>query len=126
MIGAPELAAMKPDAVLVNFARADCVDQAALAEALRERRKLLYDRNLDEFFTGMLNKRLGQVIATGGGAILRERNRLALRQNGVVIFLERSLEKLATAGRPLSNGRAALQALYEQAINSKCGLPVIH
>lgn len=38
MIGAPEIAAMKSDAVLVNFARADCVDQAALAEALRERR----------------------------------------------------------------------------------------
>lgn len=38
MIGAPELAAMKPEAVLVNFARADCVDQDALVEALRERR----------------------------------------------------------------------------------------
>ena len=31
-----------------------------------------------------------------------------------MIFLERSIEKLATVGRPLSNGRAALQALYEQ------------
>jgi len=38
MIGAAELAAMKPDAVLVNFARADCVDQGALIEVLRERR----------------------------------------------------------------------------------------
>ena len=38
MIGAPELAAMKPDAVLVNFARADCLDQDALIDALRERR----------------------------------------------------------------------------------------
>jgi len=37
-IGAAELAAMKPAAVLVNFARADCVDQDALVEALRERR----------------------------------------------------------------------------------------
>jgi phosphoglycerate dehydrogenase-like enzyme len=38
MIGAAELAAMKPDAVLVNFARADCIDQPALLAALRERR----------------------------------------------------------------------------------------
>ena len=38
MIGAAELATMKPDAVLVNFARADCVDQAALVEALAEKR----------------------------------------------------------------------------------------
>ncbi len=37
-IGAPELAAMKREAVLVNFARADCVDQAALTEALAEQR----------------------------------------------------------------------------------------
>ena len=38
MIGAADLAAMKPEAVLVNFARADCVDQDALIAALRERR----------------------------------------------------------------------------------------
>jgi phosphoglycerate dehydrogenase-like enzyme len=38
IIGAAELAGMKPDAVLVNFARADCVDQAALVETLRDRR----------------------------------------------------------------------------------------
>jgi phosphoglycerate dehydrogenase-like enzyme len=38
MIGAAELTGMNPQAVLVNFARADCVDQDALVEALRERR----------------------------------------------------------------------------------------
>jgi phosphoglycerate dehydrogenase-like enzyme len=38
MIAAPELAAMKSDAVLVNFARADCIDQDALLEALQARR----------------------------------------------------------------------------------------
>lgn len=38
MIGAAELAGMKREAVLVNFARADCLDQPALIEALRERR----------------------------------------------------------------------------------------
>jgi phosphoglycerate dehydrogenase-like enzyme len=38
MIGAAEFAGMSPDAVLVNFARADCVDQDALVAALRERR----------------------------------------------------------------------------------------
>lgn len=37
-IGPAEIAAMKPEAVLVNFARADCVDQDALTVALRERR----------------------------------------------------------------------------------------
>ena len=37
-IGAPELAQMKPSATLVNIARGGIVDDAALAEALRQRR----------------------------------------------------------------------------------------
>jgi phosphoglycerate dehydrogenase-like enzyme len=38
MIGPAELDVMKPEAVLVNFARADCIDQPALIEALATRR----------------------------------------------------------------------------------------
>lgn len=59
-------------------------------------------------------KQLSRVIATGGGAVLRDANRRALRQNARVVFLERPLDKLATAGRPLSKGGVALQALYER------------
>jgi phosphoglycerate dehydrogenase-like enzyme len=38
LIRAAELAAMKREAVLINYARADIVDEAALIDALRERR----------------------------------------------------------------------------------------
>jgi phosphoglycerate dehydrogenase-like enzyme len=38
MIGAAEIAAMKRDAVVVNYARANVVDQAALTAALGEKR----------------------------------------------------------------------------------------
>lgn len=50
----------------------------------------------------------GLVIACGGGVVLTARNRAALRQNGRVYLLERRLDLLETAGRPLSKDSAAL------------------
>lgn len=44
----------------------------------------------------------GQVIATGGGAVLRAENRNAMRRTGRVYFLRRDLEQLPRDGRPLS------------------------
>ena len=44
----------------------------------------------------------GQVIATGGGAVLWSENRAALRRTGWVCYLRRRLEDLPTEGRPLS------------------------
>lgn len=44
----------------------------------------------------------GQVIATGGGSVLREDNRAALRRTGRVYFLRRELVLLPRDGRPLS------------------------
>jgi shikimate dehydrogenase len=53
----------------------------------------------------------GMVIATGGGAVLAQENRYALRQNGLILFLDRALDRLATKGRPLSTD---LRALYKE------------
>lgn len=55
----------------------------------------------------------GAVIATGGGAVLREENRALLRANAFVVELQRPLSELATGGRPLSSGPDALQKMYE-------------
>lgn len=55
----------------------------------------------------------GKVIATGGGAVLREENLLSLRQNGRLFFLDRPLEALQpTADRPLGDSYEKLCALY--------------
>lgn len=55
----------------------------------------------------------GAVIATGGGAILRRENREALKGNSTVVFLERPLNELSKAGRPLSQKTAAAE-MYRQ------------
>ena len=59
-------------------------------------------------------KQLAAVIATGGGSVLREENRAALQQNGVVIYLKKDLSSLARDGRPLSKDAAAVHALFEK------------
>lgn len=57
----------------------------------------------------------GQIIATGGGAILRRENLTALRRNGLLVFLDRPIEQLtATVDRPLASDREALCRRYEE------------
>lgn len=55
----------------------------------------------------------GRIIATGGGAVLDPENIRTLRQNGVLVFLDRRPENLiATDDRPLASRRSALEKLY--------------
>ena len=57
----------------------------------------------------------GCVVATGGGAILREENVFRLKQNGVLIFLDRPLDQIAATGdRPLSSNREMLEQRYRE------------
>ena len=60
-----------------------------------------------------LSTKSGCVIATGGGAVLNPDNVRALRQNGVLCFLNRAPEALAVSDdRPLSPTLAQARALY--------------
>lgn len=55
----------------------------------------------------------GTVIATGGGVILDEKNVLALKRNGVIVYLDRKIDNLiATDSRPLSSNDDDLKKLY--------------
>jgi shikimate dehydrogenase len=53
----------------------------------------------------------GIVISVGGGAVLRQENVDALKQNGVLIYLDRPLGELVSDGRPLS---VNIGKLYEE------------
>ena len=60
-------------------------------------------------------KKGGIVIATGGGAILKKENVRALRQNGVIFFLNRPLEDIIpTSDRPLSSDIESLRKRFEE------------
>ena len=55
----------------------------------------------------------GKVIATGGGAVLRETNVAALSENGKIYFIDRPLQSLlVTSDRPLSKDRESINRLY--------------
>lgn len=57
----------------------------------------------------------GTVIATGGGAILDEKNVLALKRNGVIVYLDRKIDNLiVTDSRPLSSNVDDLKKLYDK------------
>ncbi|MCL2003998.1 MAG: shikimate kinase [Oscillospiraceae bacterium] len=54
--------------------------------------------------------RSGMVVATGGGVVTRPENRRILRQNSVVVYVDRALNELSVSGRPLSQ-RDGVEAL---------------
>ena len=61
-----------------------------------------------------LGKRSGIVLATGGGAVLFERNLPLLRQNGRIYRITRDVSRLATCGRPLSSSPERLREMERE------------
>lgn len=69
----------------------------------------------------------GKIIATGGGAVLDAENVRALKQNGVLVFLDRRPENLiATDDRPLASRRSALEKLYAERYDIYCAAAEVH
>lgn len=72
-------------------------------------------REVESRITKEVCTQTGQVIATGGGTVLRDDNLDALRQNGRLLFLDRPLQALETGnGRPLSANKEAVAQRYAE------------
>ena len=68
-----------------------------------------------------LAQKNGIVLATGGGAILREENVTQLRRNGRLYFLDRPLAMLLpTEDRPLASSAEAIKKRYEERYARYC------
>ena len=74
-----------------------------------------YFRDIEAIAVKEASKNSGVVIATGGGAVLRQENVTALKQNGVIFFLNRPLEDIIpTSDRPLSSDIDALKKRFDE------------
>ena len=63
------------------------------------------------------------IIATGGGAILREQNVITLKGNGIIYFIDRPVQMLITTeDRPLSSNRDELVKRYNERYDIYCSV----
>ncbi len=85
-------------------------------------------RDIESRVVRDISLKTGCVIATGGGVIKRADNIKYLKQNGVVIFIDRPFAELQTGhGRPLSPDAIKLKALYDERMpiyNSVCDIKI--
>ena len=70
-------------------------------------------RAIETAVTGEYCAKSGLVIACGGGVVTRPENYDLLHQNGTIVFLDRPLGELSSAGRPLSQKRG-VEALAKE------------
>lgn len=76
-----------------------------------------YFRDLESEVIRDVSKENRRIIATGGGAVLRQENVRVLRQNGRIFFIDAPLSRLnAASDRPLSNTEDKLKKLYNERI----------
>jgi len=76
-------------------------------------------RKIETTTIDKVSKELNKAISTGGGVVLNQKNIESLKQNGVVVFLDVSLEelmKMPPKGRPLLQNPKNLIELYNNRI----------
>ena len=79
-------------------------------------------RNLETMvLREVLANQKGIVLATGGGAVLRDENVNLLRRNGKICFLDRPVKALfPTSDRPLANTEEAIRRRYQERYERYC------
>lgn len=72
-------------------------------------------RDLESEAISEVSKKSGVIIATGGGAVLRQKNVDALKLNGKIFYIDRPVEQLIpTDDRPLADSKEAIVKRYEE------------
>ena len=79
-----------------------------------------YFRKLETKYLKDLSKKEQIIISTGGGAVKKKENINILKQNGIIIFLDRTIEDISKENhenRPLLQNVENLWKLYDERIN---------
>ena len=83
----------------------------------------------EEVIAELSRNHTGAIIATGGGAVLRDANVNALKQTGRIYFIDRALEHLLpTPDRPLALTAEAIRQRYRERIDryrSTCDFTIV-
>ena len=102
----------------LNFIDIDQMTEALMGDTIEN--VLAEGGKGEEYFRQMEHKAVLEasknnraVIATGGGSILNPINRDLLKSNGIVVYMKRPLNMLATKGRPISQ-ETGVEELYNQ------------
>ncbi len=96
------------------------LDEAIALETGRGAAQIIREDGEDAFravetrVTADYAARSGLVIACGGGVVTRPENRDLLRQNGRVVFLDRPVSELSSAGRPVSQAKGVERIAAER------------
>ena len=119
LVGMPGCGKSTVARLLAEKTGRECIDTDALVEECGESIPHIFEKYGEAEFRRReteaiktVAKEHGKIIATGGGAILKEENRIALRENSTVVFLKSDIERLATDGRPLSKNLDTLKEMY--------------
>lgn len=90
------------------------VEKCQITDIFRERGEKAF-RDIESEAVRAVSEKSGDVIATGGGAILRDENVRRLKRNGCLVFLDRPLSELIpTSDRPLASDREAIEKRYNE------------
>ena len=110
LIGMPGCGKSTVSALLGQVLKREVVDTDSLVVE-KEKRSIpeIFASDGEEYFRACETKAVSDctkkstlIIATGGGAVLREENRYFIKQNSFVVWLKRDFNRLAMEGRPLS------------------------
>lgn len=73
-----------------------------------------YFREVEREVLKEVGKLSSKVISTGGGVVKNKENYFALKQNGVIIWIDRPIDLLVCEGRPLSKDRQTVEKLFRE------------